>query len=481
MGNARRSALFAIGERYGAMVITIVSSMILARILTPGEIGIFSVGIAAAGLFQTFRDFGVSNYLIQVRDISLDTIRSALTISALISLSLGAVLVLSAPLLAEFYGEPGVRLVIYVLAINFLLVPISSTLMAIMKRDMWFGAIAKIGLLSALASAITSIALAWSGLGFISLAYGAVAGTATSVLGVIRMAGNRHYYHPSLRSAGHIVRFGGAATTAALIGEVTVRAPDFTLARTISFDAVGLYGKAVSTVTLFTSTILDGLGSVLTPAIAKEVRAGNEISAFFLKAISYFTVIAWPVYATLWFLAEPFLMALFGPQWTSAAMVVSLLAVTASLQICTFGVEHTFIATGKLGRLIAVRLSLLLPTYGAFVLLAPQGLEAIAGATIGIMAGYGLISYRLAYDTLRVGLLDLIGATWRSSVVALAFLPVSYLFMTFWNGSEPSAWLIVCLYAITASMLWLLLIFMTAHPIADEVRSAFRLVHAKLR
>lgn len=363
MSHAKKSAVFAIGERYGAMVITIVSSMILARILTPGEIGIFSVGIAAAGLFQTFRDFGVSNYLIQAREISLDTIRSALTISALISLSLGAVLVLSAPLLAEFYGEPGVRLVIYVLAVNFLLVPVSSTLMAIMKRDMWFGAIAKIGLLSAMASAITSIALAWAGLGFISLAYGAVAGTATSVLGVVLMAGNRHYYRPSLRSAGHIVRFGGAATTAALIGELTVRAPDFTLARTISFDAVGLYGKAVSTVTLFTSTILEGLGSVLTPAIANEVRAGNEVGAFFLKAISYVTVIAWPVYATLWFLAEPFLMALFGPQWTSAATVVSLLAVTASLQICTFGIEHTFIATGRLGRLIAVRLALMLPTY----------------------------------------------------------------------------------------------------------------------
>ena len=65
MTSVRRALALSLVERYLTLAIALGSNMVLARLLTPDQIGVYSVSLAVIGLAQALRDFGVGSYLIQ--------------------------------------------------------------------------------------------------------------------------------------------------------------------------------------------------------------------------------------------------------------------------------------------------------------------------------------------------------------------------------------------------------------------------------
>ena len=62
MASIRKSLALSFAAKYTDLAISIVTVMIIARLLTPAEIGVYSVGMAVAALAHVVRDFGVGNY-----------------------------------------------------------------------------------------------------------------------------------------------------------------------------------------------------------------------------------------------------------------------------------------------------------------------------------------------------------------------------------------------------------------------------------
>jgi O-antigen/teichoic acid export membrane protein len=65
MVSLRRSMAISIAERYLSIALTLVSFVVVARLLTPTDIGLFSIASAIVGVAQVVRDFGVGSYLVQ--------------------------------------------------------------------------------------------------------------------------------------------------------------------------------------------------------------------------------------------------------------------------------------------------------------------------------------------------------------------------------------------------------------------------------
>ena len=88
--SVRRSTYFAFGSRYANILINFVAIVVIARLLTPDEIGVFAVSAAFVTLIQVFRDFGIGNYLIQERTLDRAHVRTAMGIGLLIGRRAGA-------------------------------------------------------------------------------------------------------------------------------------------------------------------------------------------------------------------------------------------------------------------------------------------------------------------------------------------------------------------------------------------------------
>ena len=73
----RRAFGLAFVSNNGTTFIALVSSIFLARLLTPKELGVFSLGMALVGIPELLRDFGVGTYIVQEKDLTTERIRTA--------------------------------------------------------------------------------------------------------------------------------------------------------------------------------------------------------------------------------------------------------------------------------------------------------------------------------------------------------------------------------------------------------------------
>ena len=83
MNAIKSSLLMSFAEKYTVLVIGMAGGMIIARLLTPGQIGIFSIGAVVVGITQMVRDFGVGQYLIQEKELNAERLRAAYTLTML--------------------------------------------------------------------------------------------------------------------------------------------------------------------------------------------------------------------------------------------------------------------------------------------------------------------------------------------------------------------------------------------------------------
>ena len=138
MSNLRSSLAYSFAGSYVAVPLQLVSTMVIARLLTPAETGVFAVAAVFAALASTFRDFGVTEYLIQEKELKSEHIRASLTVNIAISWLMALLIFAGSPWVADFYRDPGIADVMRVQACNFVLVPFGAVTMAYFRRQLDF-------------------------------------------------------------------------------------------------------------------------------------------------------------------------------------------------------------------------------------------------------------------------------------------------------------------------------------------------------
>ena len=143
-GQIRAAVAASFGSRATAALITLISSMVIARLLTPTETGVYAIGFGFATLLEMLREFGITGYLVQEQHLSGDKIRAAFSVSLLIGVAAGGLLIAVSQPVASYYGQRSLADVLSVLSISFFLLPFSAPSMALLRRELRFTALYRI-------------------------------------------------------------------------------------------------------------------------------------------------------------------------------------------------------------------------------------------------------------------------------------------------------------------------------------------------
>lgn len=469
MSGLRRALFITFLDKYSGLVIGIMSTVILSRLLTPEEIGVFSVAAVFVLLATILREFGIGDYLVQAREVTQTGLNAAFTLMLASSWALAVILWgISGPA-ADFYREPGVEEVIRVLALSFILVPFGAVFMALLRREMKFGISYRIHLAQNIVHAGTGISLAYWGLGYMSLAWASLAGVVVTVLGAT-------WYRPktlrlglAFSGMGKVVRFGGWVMISTVCGQLAGRIPELLIGKVQSIAQVGFYSRANGLIEMFDQGIMQAAAPVVMPHFSKLKREDGEIAAHFLKVVSYIIALAWPFYVLLALMAEPVIRVLYGAQWGAA--------VPLAQALCVFGALMAFTPyAGMIMRSLGGARDEALVQSGYFVLLLivlagiyPYGTQAIAWGVV--LAGAGRILFLL--NRLK----RLIGFSWRDYCavilqgILLAILTLA-IPLASWFGLafvHETAWLGFLVIGGSAFFSWLLALRLIQHPLYAEV------------
>lgn len=453
-------------DKYVGYLLRFISTVIVARLVSPDDIGIFSVAFVVISLGHVIRDFGVAQYLIKEREICSEKIVAAFSLMLIIAWSLFFALYFGRHAIATFYDKPEVNQALSVLALIFLFAPFGSVRIAMLRREMDFKSLAKINIASYLALHIVTIYLAVEGWGYLALAWGQIAGVIATVIGTL-LYSKLPICWPSFKGMRGVIRFG-ANISATNIGEtLATGAPDLILGRVLNMEAVGFFGRAQGLIGLFKIAVQAAVWPVVLPYFSGKERQGLSICEDYKSAINYYTAFAFPFLAVLGLASELIIMVLFGRVWLPAAPLVSCLCLGALAEAALPFLGPYLVAQGRESLNLRLQwvntgLVLALVLVGSFISLYAAAIGFIVAQIVSVMINIILVHHTTGFSVqhLMSAVSKNIGLT-----VLLCLIAQGILMLPMGNVYIKMTLLIIILL-----MSWLGLIWIMNHPLKTYLK-----------
>lgn len=466
----RRSLAWMTVSQAGQAVTQFAASLVLARLLSPYETGVFAMAAAVAGVLGMLRSIGLANYVIRAPAIDRDFLAGVFTVNAALAAAVAALIVGISVVGGHLLGEPGVRDVLLALALVPLLGSLELLPSACIERQGNFRVISMVNLGRNLVATGVMLGAAVAGHSYMSLAYGQLAGAVTAVI-AINMAGRR-YASLRLGLAGwrEIARYGldMLATTGVL--QVYMRLSDFLLGWMLGLHALGLYTRASSLLTILWENFQLIILRVVYVDLVGQKRLGKSFRGSYLHVLSVATAFLWPAFGGLGVVAGPLLLTLYGPQWVDAHLALSLLSMSCIVGSTILMTWEVFLASNETRRM--VRLQTIQCSFGvaAFSIGCLGGIAGASAARI-VEAFANVLIYRphLARmtDTSLRDVLPILGQ--GLVLLALAIMPAALVMTAHgWSPTAPPAQVLGGIVAGVAC--WGIGLRLLDHPLWGEVR-----------
>ena len=382
MTTLRRSLLFSFTERYAGIVIGIGMTMAAARMLTPADFGVFAVGMSVIMLIDVLRDFGAGNYLVQLETLERSAVRSAFTVSCILSGSCAAALALAAIPLGHFYGEPGVGHVVLVLSAGLMLNPFSTPATAMLRRQMAFDRLAMINIASGLGQLGTIVLLASLGLGYMAMAWAGLVAVLLRTLGANMARPMFWAFRPSLAGWRDILTFGAWSTATGIVNVIHDTLPQLIIGRVLGMVTVGLLGRAQVVCQLPDKLISSALHPVVLPALAEHARRGGSLKEPYLLGLSYMAAVHVPAMVCLALLAEPIVLYPARAAMGRSADPGAAHGNWSGLAVPRLSHLSDAVALGRIRDTLVSSLISIPPSILLIAAAAPHGITAVAAASL---------------------------------------------------------------------------------------------------
>lgn len=482
MTSVRRALALSFAERYALIAIALLGNILIARLLTPKEIGIYSVSLAVIGIAQVLRDFGIGNFLIQEKNLSDAHIRTAFSLSLLIGGGLFFVVYLAAPFAGSFYSEDRMILTIRICALNFLVLPFCSIWLSLLRRAMDFNRLVKVTLSAAVVSFATTISLVYAGFGPNGMAIGAVVGNIATVAGVWLVRTDHKFLFLGFSEWRPLLSFGVQLSLTSVISTISIDINDLVLGKTLGFTPVAMISRAQGMMNLFHRDIMTAIRSVALPAFSKAHREGESIEAHYIASVTIVTVIAWPFYGFSALYSLELLRFLFGPQWDEAVILVPFFCLAGASAATSSLITSIFIAVGRVD--LVTKLELLFqPLQVVLIVAAAVIFQSLIACTMAYLIAsllYTPFAYAFKARCIPNNYQCLLSNLWLSAKVTfIALIPPAVL--TIHAGldrSAPASFAVLMSAAILCGIIWLAALVIFKHPLTAD--PLFRRVIHKL-
>jgi O-antigen/teichoic acid export membrane protein len=479
--NAQKSIGVAFATQYTEMAIQFVGVLVLARILSPDDIGVFSVASFLMTLLHAFRDFGVVQYIIQERDLTREKIQAAMGVAIMLALAVALTLFACSGVVARFYGNPEIEKVLVVMAGSFAISPFGSLLIGIFRREFQLQTIFYIRTISALSHVAVAVTLGLNGFGALSLAWANFAGILTYGIAANMMRPAGVPWTPRLKHMGTILSFGGMASLGNAANQAGANIPDIVIGKVMNMASVGYFSRATGLVALFTRLITGALLPLVLPYFAEKRREGTDLAVPYLAAVELLTGLAWPFFAALALLANPMIRTLYGDQWAASVPIARLLCLAGAIASIALFAAQVMVASGNVRNSTYSNLIAQPFRIAAVVLGSAYGLQAIAlGLIVSELVTLLVVSWFL-HRTIAVGPLRQLQTCGRSAAITAGAAIGPALVALYWPTGTAHPSLPLAIGVAGAAIGWLGSMQLVRHPIGQHIARQLAPLQAMLR
>lgn len=347
---AVRGGVISIAMQYGSGAFQIIGAIILARLLSPSDFGLVAIITVLTSFVPLLIDFGLGDATTQRSKITPSQISSLFWITSGVGTGIALVIAACSPLIAAIYRQPALEPIALFTAITFVLWGVSNQHLALLRRTMQFGRIARIQLMATLVGNLTAIALAIGGWGYWALVVRPIINALCVAVGAWRACPWRPGFPVIDSDVKSMARFGMHVMGASITYSVAKAVDRILLALFYKPAQVGYYQNAT---TLYDYSIFYMLGQVHTvgsAALSKLQSHPVALAERYAAALSSLAFFVMPLAAILSVTGEDVTVLLLGAKWRTAGFLLRILALRGIFQVIESSQGWLHLSIGKAHR-----------------------------------------------------------------------------------------------------------------------------------
>ena len=347
----------------------------MSRLLAPEDFGLSAVAGAAVAFFAMALPTGFGEALVQRKTLNDEHKDSAFWLSLGIGgLATGAA-VLSGHLVSVVYGKPALEAVMPALSSRIIFDALTIVPSSLIARSMNFRVLVMRTSITTLAAGGLAIALALAGGGVWSLIASQIANAILSALVMFWASGYRPRSFGSSAALRDLSHYGLFATGTRGVQFLGNQADQLLVGLFLGTEALGLYAFAKRVFTIAIDLTSGVLTAVAHPAFSNAQGEPALVCRGFMRATSFVSLVAFPLFTGLAATAPTLVPALFGAKWQGAAVPLSLLCALGIIA-CIGTIQAALITSfGKASWWFGYQLFAGVTNLAVYVLAAPSGLS----------------------------------------------------------------------------------------------------------
>lgn len=383
MGELGRSGVSAVkwsaAASAGRLALQLLAQVVLARTLGPDTFGVFAIGMVILTFANFVSGFGFSWNLLQRKNLREEDIRFAWTWQCIAGAVAMLGVYLLAPVLADYFREPRAQWVIEWLSVACLLGAAAAPASFLLQRDLNFRAVGLLQVGSYAAGYLAvGVPMALSGWGLTSLVASWLVQATTLLVGSYAL--KPHSLRPLFwyPEAGYSVGIGRTVFFTNIVNWLLNNLDRMLVGRLLNTEALGLYNMAYNLATLPNTLLVGALQPAFMAAGARLQDELARLGRIYFQMLSTIFVLGLPAFVFLALVSNDLVRLLYGPQWTAAGEVLSILFLSMPAYV-VWGLSTPVLwNTGRRHYEYALQLPLVAAGALGFYLFAGQGIRAAA-------------------------------------------------------------------------------------------------------
>lgn len=337
-------AAWMVSMRWSLKLIGVVNTVIIARLLTPDDFGVIAMAMILVGFLTEISETNVAIALIRNPNAGRDDYNTAWTIKILTGILLTIILIAVAPLIARYYGDPRVEIVIQIIAFRCLLNGFENIGVVNFRKNMQFAKEFRYWTYRRLTDIVLALTLIFFVRNYHGLAIAMVVSAAVTIIYSYMMSSYRPWFSlKKFRSLWSVSQWLMIDQGSQFIGR---RVDEFVLGGIAGSATVGSYYMASDISTLPTREVVRPSGRALMPTYAKVAHDEVESRKAFLQVFGLIAIYALPAGVGISVVAPDLVPILLGDQWGAAIPFFQWLGVFAGFEAIFWGVNPYFLARG---------------------------------------------------------------------------------------------------------------------------------------
>lgn len=418
-----RGMAWAYGAYAGGRTLVLVSTAILARLLTPSDFGVVALAIVFITFLEAIKDLGLSQALIVASpEEEAARAQTVFAWSIVLGLVLTVITAAISPLVASFFGQPQLKGLLPVLGLMFILRSLGATHESLARKHLNYRVRTISEIVEAGVRGVVGIALALDGFGAWSLVIGFVLGVASNSLVLWLLVDFRPRWRLTHTHLRDLLSFGGVLTLVDVAAVIFYNTDYLFIGRVLGAASLGLYSIGFRIPELLILNVAHVAADVLFPAYSALDR--TRLREGYITALRYMTMLTVPLAAGLVVLARPLILVVFGHKWVGSIPVTRVIALYTLFATLAIPPGTVLKVTRRAWLMVIFSVPMVFILAALLLIFTSHGIVAVAVATTALQATVAPMQATVVSRQLSMPLWDSIRELIPPTLAAVAMAAV---------------------------------------------------------